>query len=82
MTEGGELIADIPTGTDMLYIDVVIALNEDIASRDEYARVRSALLTARAKVIVETDLPGRALLESTLQDARDVPGEVQRCSPT
>jgi len=47
----------------------------------EYTRVRAALLSARAKVILETDLQGRALIETTLLEARDVPGNVQRCRP-
>ena len=82
VTEGGELIAEIPTGTETLYLDVVVALNVDLASETEYARVRAALLTARAKVVLETDLPGRERIETSLVDARDLPGDVQRCRPT
>jgi hypothetical protein len=81
VTESGELIAEIPTGTSTLYIDVVVALNVDLPSRDEYSRVRAALNTGRTKVILETDLPGRELVETTLTDVRDEPGVVQRCSP-
>jgi hypothetical protein len=81
VTDAGELIADIPTGTVTLYVDAVVALNTNLRSRDEYDRVRSALFTTRAKVIVETDLPGRELVETTLRDVRDVPGNVQRCRP-
>ena len=81
VTEAGELLAEIPTGTSTLYLDVVVALNIDLPSDAEYTRVRAALLSARAKVILETDLPGRALIETTLLEARDVPGNVQRCRP-
>ena len=80
VTEGGELIAEIPTGTETLYLDVVVALNVELPSRD-YERVRGELLTARAKVILETDLPGRERIETILGDARELPGEVGRCSP-
>jgi hypothetical protein len=82
VTEGGELLAEIPTGTGTLYVDAVVALNLDLPSEDEYARVRSAILTARAKVILDTDLPGREHIETPLPDAHDVPGSVQRCRPT
>jgi hypothetical protein len=81
VTESGALLAEIPTSTETLYADAVVALNVDLSSREEYARVRSALLTRRAKVILETDLPGREHIETTLSDANDVPGQVQRCSP-
>jgi hypothetical protein len=81
VTEAGELIAEIPTGTSTLFRDAVVALNVDLPSRTEYGRVRSALMTSRAKVILETDLPGLAIIETTLQNARDLPGEVNRCSP-
>jgi hypothetical protein len=81
VTEAGELIAEIPTGTSTLFRDAVVALNVDLPSRTEYDRVRSALMTSRAKVILETDLPGLAIIETTLQNARDLPGEVNRCSP-
>jgi hypothetical protein len=80
VTETGELIAEIPTGTATLYLDVVVALNKDFASKEEYMRVRDMLLTTRAKVILETDLPGLARIETTLNDARDLPGDVQQCS--
>lgn len=82
VTETGELLAEIPTSTATLYVDAVVALNMDLSSDAEYARVRTALLTTRAKVILETDLPGRELIETTLSDARDVPGQVGRCTPT
>ena len=81
VTETGELLADIPTGTSTLYIDVVVALNIELPSRDEYSRIRTALTSARTKVILETDLPGRELIETTLGDVRDEPGTVTRCSP-
>jgi hypothetical protein len=81
VTEAGELIADIPTGTTTLYIDAVVALNTNLASRDDYEHVRRELFTTRAKVILETDLPGREIIETTLRDVRDVPGNVQRCRP-
>ena len=80
VTETGELIADIPTGTETLYLDVVVALNVDV-SRAEYNRIRTALFSSRTKVVLETDLPGRELIETVMQDVRDVPGEVGRCSP-
>jgi hypothetical protein len=82
VTEGGELIAEVPTGTGTLYLDVVVALNVDLASEAEYGRVRSALFTNRAKIVLETDLAGRERIETTLGDTHDVPGDVQRCRPT
>jgi hypothetical protein len=81
VTDAGELLAEIPTGTSTLPSDGVVALNVDLPSRNDYSRVRSALLTNRAKVIIDTDLPGREHIETTLSDARDVPGQVQRCTP-
>jgi hypothetical protein len=81
VTEAGELLAEIPTSTATLYLDGVVALNVDLDSETEYARVRSALLTKRAKVILDTDLPGREHIETILSDARDVPGQINRCSP-
>jgi hypothetical protein len=40
-TESGQLVATIPTSTATLYLDVVVALNMDLPSRDEYvARAR------------------------------------------
>ncbi len=81
LTESDELIAEIPTGTSTLYVDVVVALNVELPSRSDYDRVRAALVTGRAKVVIETDLPGRERLETTLTDIRDLPGEIQRCSP-
>ena len=81
VTEGGDLIAEIPTGTATLYIDAVVALTGVDLSRAEYDRVRSALMAARTKVVLETNLPGREVLEAVLTDVRDAPGEVGRCSP-
>lgn len=81
VTGAGELIAEIPTGTSTLYVDAVVALNVNLTSRAEYARVRDALLTNRAKVVLDTDLAGREHIETTLSNARDVPGSMQRCSP-
>ena len=81
VTDAGELIADIPTGTATLYVDAVVALNTNLRSRDEYDRVRSALFTTRAKIVLETDLPERELIETTLRDVHDVSGNVQRCRP-
>jgi len=34
------------------------------------------------KIVLETDLPGRERIETTLADARDEPGNVERCRPT
>ena len=79
--EQGELSAEIPTGTTTLYIDGVVALNTNLKSRAGYDRVRNALHTGRAKVILDSDLPGRERTEATLSNARDEPGEVGRCSP-
>jgi hypothetical protein len=81
VTGSGDLIAEIPTGTTTLYIDAVVALNVDLPSRAEYNRVRNQLLTGRTKVILETDLPGRERLETILASVRELPGEVNRCSP-
>lgn len=81
VTEAGELIAEIPTGTSTLYIDAIVALTGVDLSRAEYNRVRSALMSARTRVILETNLPGREVLEAVLTDVRDAPGEVGRCSP-
>ena len=82
VTEVGELLAEIPTATTTLPGDGVVALNLDLSSRNQYSRMRSALLTSRAKVILDTDLPGLEHIETTLSDASDVPGQVQRCTPT
>jgi hypothetical protein len=79
--EAGQLLAEIPTDTTTLFSESVVALNVDLSSRTEYERVRSALLTNRAKVVLETDLPGRAVIETTLTDAHDVEGVIQRCRP-
>jgi hypothetical protein len=79
VTESGELISAIPTGTAELYLDVVVALNVDLPSRAEYDRVRSALYTARARVVLETDLPGRERIETVLGSVRDEPADIQRC---
>jgi hypothetical protein len=81
LTEADELLAEIPTGTETLHAEGVVALNADLASQTEYLRVRTALLTGRAKVVLETDLAGREHIETTLSDAHDVPGNVGRCSP-
>jgi hypothetical protein len=81
VTESGELLAEIPTGTSTLYLDAVVALNVELSSDQEYARVRAALFTGRTKLVLETDLPGRELIETTIRDAHDVPGNVQRCRP-
>ena len=82
VTDGGEVIAEIPTGTSTLYLDGVVALNVDLPSRREYDRVRGVLLTGRARVVLETDLPGRERIETVLADAHDVPGQVSRCTPS
>jgi hypothetical protein len=81
VTEGGELLAEIPTSTATLYVDHVVVLNVDLSSEEEYGRVRSALLSARAKIIIDTDLAGREHIETTLTDAHDEPGQVGRCTP-
>jgi hypothetical protein len=82
VTESDELLAEIPTDTITLYVDVVVTLNVDLAKRAEYARVRSALVTGRAKVVLETDLAGRERVEALLEDTRDVPGKIERCRYT
>jgi hypothetical protein len=79
VTEGGEVISEIPTGTSTLYLTVVVALNIDLPSRGEYDRVRSELATSRAKVILETDLPGRERIETVLSSVRDVPENIAKC---
>ena len=81
MTEAGQVLAEIPTSTETLPFDGVVALNADLSSRTEFDRVRSALLTGRATIVIDTDLPGREHLETMLTDAQDVPGSVQRCHP-
>ena len=81
VTDAGDLLGEIPTGTSTLAQDVVIALNVDLSSRSEYERVRAALLTMRAKVVLDTDLPGREHIETTLTDVHELPGRIQRCSP-
>jgi hypothetical protein len=80
VTESGELLAEIPTGTSTLYVIGVFALNVDVSS-EEYNRVRSALLTTRAKIVIDTDLPGREHIETRLQDVSEPPSNVQRCRP-
>ena len=79
VTESGEVISEIPTGTETLYLTVVVALNVDLPSREEYDRIRSALHTMRAKVILETDLPGRERIETVLSTVREVPEQINRC---
>jgi hypothetical protein len=81
VTETGQLLYEIPTGTATLYIDAVLALNVDLPSQAEYDRVRSALLTNRAKVILETDVAGLEHIEAILSEAHDVPAAVNRCRP-
>lgn len=81
VTEAGELLGEIPTGTTTLAQDVIVALNTDL-SQSEYDRVRAALLTRRAKVVLDTDLPGREHIETTLADVQELPARIQRCSPT
>jgi hypothetical protein len=82
VTETGQLIAEIPTSTATLYVDAVFALNMNLPSRDEFDRVRGLILTNRTRVIIETDLPGRTLIETTLVGAHEGPSELGRCSPT
>jgi hypothetical protein len=79
VAESGEVLSEIPTGTGTLYLDVVVALNVDLPSREEYERVRSALYSTRAKVILETDLPGRERIETILGIVREVPENIQHC---
>ena len=79
VTETGELIAEIPTSTETLYLTVVVALNVDLPSRQEYDRIRSAFYTTRTKVILETDLPGRERIETVLSTVREVPEQINRC---
>jgi hypothetical protein len=79
VTESGELISEIPTGTSTLYLDVVVALNVDLPSRDEYDRVRSAFYSTRARIILETDLPGRERIETVLETVREEPANIQHC---
>ncbi|MDF1505199.1 hypothetical protein [Roseisolibacter sp. H3M3-2] len=79
---GGAVLAEIPTDTATLYVDAVVALRVARVSEAEYARVRDALLAGRARVVLETALPGRERLEAAVGGARDLPGEVGRCSPT
>ena len=74
------LLAQIPTGASTLYIDGVVALNVDVSSQ-EYDRVRSALFTTRAKLVLDTDLPGREHIETRLQEVSEPPADVQRCRP-
>jgi hypothetical protein len=81
VTEDGELLAEIPTSIATIHPNGVVALNMDVSSSTEYERVRSALLTGHAKVILETDLPGREHLEAELTDVIDGPGQISRCSP-
>ena len=79
VTETGELISEVPTSTETLYLTVVVALNVDLPSRQEYDRIRSAFYTTRTKVILETDLPGRELIETVLSNVREVPEQINRC---
>lgn len=79
LTEAGEL-AEIPTSTATLYVDVIVALNVNVSSA-EYDRVRGAILTNRTRVVLDTDLVGREHIETTLTGARDEAGEVGRCTP-
>jgi hypothetical protein len=79
VTESGEVISEIPIGTETLYLTVVVALNTDVPSRTEYDRIRSALWSTRTKVILETDLPGRERIETVLSNVSDVPEKINRC---
>jgi hypothetical protein len=45
----------------------------DLSPTEEYTRVRRALLTMRANVILATDLVGRERVEMIAADARDEP---------
>jgi len=81
VTEAGELLAEIPIGTETLYSEAVVALNADLRTRNEYDRIRGALLTNRTKIILDTDVAGLEHLEATFADAHDEPGQLQRCSP-
>jgi hypothetical protein len=80
VTEGGELLAEIPTGTNTLYLDGVFALNVDVSSQ-EYTKVRAALLTTRARIVVDTDISGLEHIETRLQEVSERPSNVQRCRP-
>lgn len=77
----GELLAEIPVSTATLYSEAVVALNLDLSSVDEYTRVREAILGGQTRVILETNLAGREMLQATLTETQDVPGEINRCSP-
>ena len=82
VSETGELLAEMPTGTATLYVDAVVALNVDLPSHGEYARVRNALLTNGARVILDTDVAGLEHIETILSNAHDEPANIQRCTPT
>jgi hypothetical protein len=79
VSETGELISAIPTGTETLFSDGVVALNIDLPSRGEYDRVRSALSTGRARIILDTDLPGREHIETILGTVIQTPANIQKC---
>jgi hypothetical protein len=77
----GNVLAEVPLSTETLYIDGVLALNQDLAIRAEYARVRDALLSGQSKLVMDTDVAGLEHLEVQFADAHDEPGTVGRCSP-
>jgi hypothetical protein len=82
VTESGEQLAEVPTGTETLYLTVVVALPSLRVSRSDYDRARAALLSGRARLVLDTDLPGREHIETVLTDTRVEPSNIGRCSPT
>ena len=79
VSESGEVLSAIPTGTSTLFSEGVVALNIDLPSRGEYDRVRSALATGRARIILDTDLAGREHIETVLGTVSQTPANVGRC---
>jgi hypothetical protein len=79
VSAGGEVLFEIPTGTETLYLTTVVALNKEL-SRSEYDRTQHLLLTNTLRIALETDLPGREHIEIPLVGARKQSGNVHRCS--
>jgi len=80
--EAGETLAEIPPSTVMISPDGVTALTIDLPSTAEYSRFRSALLTGKARVIIETDLASSPSFDTSLSEAHEIPRDVGNCSPT
>ena len=81
VSEAGESLAELSTSVAPMSPNGVVSHSIELSSRADYDRLRRELLTARTRIVLDTDLPGREHIEATLSDAHGVPGNVQRCQP-